>query len=58
MTENDSQLAAQLKEEGNKFFTSKQYSQAYDKYSKALKVGGDNAILYANRAACCMPLGR
>ncbi|KAL5525220.1 hypothetical protein ACEPAF_9089 [Sanghuangporus sanghuang] len=58
MSELDSQLAAKLKEEGNKFFVGKQYSQAHDKYSKALKVGGDNAIIYANRAACCMSLGR
>ncbi|KAL5478894.1 hypothetical protein ACEPAI_2171 [Sanghuangporus weigelae] len=58
MSELDPQLAAKIKEEGNKFFVGKQYSQAYDKYSKALKVGGDNATIYANRAACCMSLGR
>lgn len=50
--------AAKLKEEGNAHFSKKEYSQAYDKYTSALKKGGENAILYANRAACCMGLGK
>ncbi|KAH8086654.1 hypothetical protein BXZ70DRAFT_956427 [Cristinia sonorae] len=51
-------LAAKLKEEGNTFFLNKDYQAAYDKYSKALKIDDSNAILYANRAACCQNLHR
>lgn len=50
--------AAKIKEEGNKLFSSKQYSQALDKYSKALRVGGDNAVIFSNRSACLLSLGR
>lgn len=45
--------AARLKEEGNRHFEKKEFSQAYDKYTAALK-RGENAILYANRAACLL----
>ncbi len=52
----DSEAAARLKDEGNKHFEKKEFSQAYDKYTAALKKGGDSAILYANRAACLLSL--
>ena len=52
------EIVAKLKEKGNARFAKKEYSQAYDAYSSALKKGGDNAILYSNRAACCMHLGK
>ncbi len=45
-------VVKKLKDEGNKHFAKNEFSQAYDKYSAALSRGGDNAILYANRAAC------
>ncbi|KAJ3815600.1 hypothetical protein F5876DRAFT_30294 [Lentinula aff. lateritia] len=41
-----------LKEEGNKLFAQKQYAAAAEKYTEALQLGGDNAVLYSNRAAC------
>ncbi|KAJ3899296.1 hypothetical protein F5879DRAFT_926356 [Lentinula edodes] len=41
-----------LKEEGNKLFAQKQYVAAAEKYTEALQLGGDNAVLYSNRAAC------
>lgn len=50
--------AAQLKEEGNKFYTQKDYVQAYSKYSEAIAKDQDNAVLYANRAACCIAMKR
>ena len=55
---NSDAVAARTKDEGNKLFASKQYSQALDKYSKALRIGGDNAIIFANRSACQLFLGR
>lgn len=53
-TTTDPDAAARLKDEGNKHFEKKEFSQAYDKYTAALKKGGDNAIIYANRAACLL----
>ena len=50
--------AAQLKEEGNKFYIQKDYVQAYSKYSEAIAKDQDNAVLYANRAACCIAMKR
>lgn len=41
-----------LKEEGNNLFAQKQYVAAAEKYTEALQLGGDNAVLYSNRAAC------
>ncbi|KAJ3869207.1 hypothetical protein EV359DRAFT_30566 [Lentinula novae-zelandiae] len=41
-----------LKEEGNNLFAQKQYVTAAEKYTEALQLGGDNAVLYSNRAAC------
>lgn len=48
----NSDVVKKLKDEGNAHFAKKEFSQAYDKYTAALSKGGDNAILYANRAAC------
>lgn len=49
-------LAGKLKDEGNTFFARKDYRSAHTKYSEALKVGDQNAVLYANRAACSQHL--
>lgn len=49
-------LAEKLKKEGNALFVDKKYAQAREKYSEALQVGGDNALLYSNRSACRMKL--
>lgn len=44
--------AAQLKEEGNALFVKKDFARAYEKYTEAIAVDGQNAVLYANRCAC------
>ncbi|KAK0421523.1 hypothetical protein EV421DRAFT_1881116 [Armillaria borealis] len=41
-----------LREEGKECFRQKNYAQAKEKFTEALKVDEDNAILYANRSAC------
>lgn len=41
-----------LKAEGNKLFGAKKFSEAAIKYSEAIDIDGQNAVLYANRAAC------
>ncbi|KAF9061382.1 hypothetical protein BDP27DRAFT_1301213 [Rhodocollybia butyracea] len=45
-----------LKEEGNRLFSQKDYASANAKYTEALELGGDDAILYSNRAACRLNL--
>ena len=50
--------AVQLKEEGNTLFVAKMYKQALAKYSQAIEKDADNAVLYANRAACNLSLKR
>ncbi|KAH8086615.1 hypothetical protein BXZ70DRAFT_956205 [Cristinia sonorae] len=44
--------AAQLKAEGNTLFAQRQYKEARSKYSQAIDVDGNSAVLYSNRAAC------
>ncbi|KAJ4477334.1 hypothetical protein J3R30DRAFT_3703667 [Lentinula aciculospora] len=44
--------AKKLKDEGNAFFAKKQYLEAYARYSEGILLDANNAILYANRAAC------
>jgi len=50
--------AAQLKEEGNKFFVQQEHSAAYAKYTEAIAEDATNAVLYANRAACSLAMKR
>ncbi|KAE9402428.1 hypothetical protein BT96DRAFT_937225 [Gymnopus androsaceus JB14] len=50
------ELAAKLKEQGNTLFLQKDYLSAARKYTEALEADGENAILYANRAACRLNL--
>ena len=47
-----------LKEEGDGFFKSENYSGAYEKYTKAIELDPSNAILHCNRSACSFALGR
>ncbi|KAJ3527907.1 hypothetical protein NM688_g8062 [Phlebia brevispora] len=49
-------LAEYLKTEGNTFHTSGRYKEAYQKYSDAIAHDGENAVLYANRAASSLAL--
>jgi stress-induced-phosphoprotein 1 len=48
--------AVQLKDEGNIFYTQQDYVQAYTKYTEAIAKDQSNAVLYANRAACCLAM--
>lgn len=50
----DKYKAAVLKDEGNALFAKKDYSAAYTKYTEAIAEDGQNAVLYANRAACSL----
>ncbi|KAI0358986.1 hypothetical protein OH77DRAFT_1420503 [Trametes cingulata] len=54
----DLEAAAQLKAEGNTLFQAKDFVGAYEKYTQAISHDGENAILYANRSACSLALGR
>ncbi|EGO24395.1 hypothetical protein SERLADRAFT_438006 [Serpula lacrymans var. lacrymans S7.9] len=46
----------QLKDAGNTLYLKKDYIGAYAKYTEAIVVDGDNAVLYANRSACCLAI--
>ncbi|KAI0038600.1 TPR-like protein, partial [Auriscalpium vulgare] len=48
--------AAQLKERGNALFAKKDYRAAVAKYTAAIALDSQNAVLYANRAACYLGL--
>jgi hypothetical protein len=47
---------AQLKDEGNTFYAQQDYVSAYTTYSEAIAQDKSNAVLYANRAACCLAM--
>jgi Flp pilus assembly protein TadD len=44
--------AALLKSDGNALFVAKKFLEAEAKYTEAIELDPDNAILYGNRAAC------
>ncbi|TDL24542.1 hypothetical protein BD410DRAFT_838064 [Rickenella mellea] len=46
-----SEDSLQLKAEGNALFLEKKYVEASEKYTSAIELDGENAILWANRAA-------
>lgn len=48
--------SASLKEEGNALFTKGEFQKASEKYTKAIELDCQNAVLYANRAACALNL--
>jgi tetratricopeptide (TPR) repeat protein len=48
--------ATTLKEEGNALFIAKKYAAALAKYSAALELDAQSAVLHANRAACYLAL--
>ncbi|KAI0756530.1 TPR-like protein [Daedaleopsis nitida] len=48
--------AEQLKAEGNAFHAAGNHAAARSKYTDAIKLDGDNAVLYANRAATYIAL--
>ena len=47
-----------LKAEGNALFSKGNFSGAYNKYTSAIELDSQNAILYCNRAACAFSLGK
>ncbi len=51
-----SQRGEFLKNEGNNLYQTGQYRAAYRKYTEAIKEDSNNAIYYANRAACSLGL--
>jgi serine/threonine-protein phosphatase 5 len=50
--------ALALKEEGNKAFRSKNWQEAYDKYTEAIKLDNKNVVYYTNRAAALQEMRR
>lgn len=48
--------AAKLKDEGNALFVKKKYREAHVKYSAAIAKDDQNAVYFANRAACSLNL--
>lgn len=57
MASQDAKTRAEaLKAEGNALYVSRKYKEAQAKYTEAIEVDGENAILYANRAAASLEL--
>ncbi|ETV68683.1 hypothetical protein H257_15485 [Aphanomyces astaci] len=61
----DVKKASEAKEQGNEFFKAGRYLDAYDLYSKALRLcpledeyAYNKAVYFSNRAACLLHLGR
>ena len=50
--------AAALKDEGNKLYAAKGYRGAHTKYSEAIELDKENAVLWANRAACALAMNK
>mmetsp|Transcript_27443 Transcript_27443/g.76716 ORF Transcript_27443/g.76716 Transcript_27443/m.76716 type:complete len:494 (+) Transcript_27443:103-1584(+) len=50
------ELQTKLKEEANELYKEHKIQEAIDKYSEAIEVGGDNAIIFSNRALCWLRL--
>ncbi|KAI9574033.1 hypothetical protein HD554DRAFT_2183364 [Boletus coccyginus] len=48
----------QLKQEGNALFVKKDFVAAHEKYSEAIAIDGQNAVLYANRSACSFGMSK
>jgi lipoprotein NlpI len=47
-----------LKEEGNKLFGKNEWQGAYDKYTSAIELDGNNTFYFMNRAATLMEMKR
>lgn len=50
-------IAAELKNHGNKAYSSKKHQEAANRYSKAIEFE-EQAVFYSNRAACYSHLGK
>lgn len=55
-TEEAKRAAQAVKLEANGLFQAGKFKEAYIKYSEAIELDDTNAILFANRAACCLGL--
>lgn len=53
----EKQEAEDYKNQGNECMKQDQFKQAYDSYSKAIELDGQNAVYYSNRAAALSKLG-
>ncbi|KAL0575571.1 hypothetical protein V5O48_006415 [Marasmius crinis-equi] len=56
MASDQSECAQKLKDEGNGFFSQKDYQSASTKYTEAIALDKSNPVLYANRSACRLHL--
>ena len=54
----DATRAAALKDEGNKLYAKKDYRAAHAKYSEAIEADKENAVVWANRAACALAMNK
>ena len=55
---NDTATNKSLKDEGNALFSQKDFGGAYLIYTAAIEQDKSSPVLYANRAACLLPLKR
>ncbi|KAL0575570.1 hypothetical protein V5O48_006414 [Marasmius crinis-equi] len=56
MASDQVERAKKLKDEGNAFFSQKDYQSASTKYTEAIALDKSNPVLYANRSACRLHL--
>lgn len=57
-SEEDLAKAEQLKNDGNKYMTAKDYGAALDSYTKAIAINGNSPVFYSNRAAAYSQIGQ
>eukprot|EP00983_Pelagomonas_calceolata_P094200 1157861-Pelagomonas_calceolata.AAC.4 len=51
-----SEEVERYKDEGNKLFAAKEWLKAASKYTQAIKIDPNNAVLYSNRSAALLKL--
>ena len=56
ITQEEQEESLALKDEGNKLFSSRQYSKATEKYTQALSKDPSNGKVYSNRCQCYIEL--
>lgn len=58
VSEADQAKAEELKNEGNKFMSAKDYGAALNAYTKAIELNGASPVFYSNRAAAYSQIGQ
>ncbi|KAL4399035.1 Small glutamine-rich tetratricopeptide repeat-containing protein 2 [Malassezia pachydermatis] len=58
ISDDDAAKAENLKNEGNKFMSSKDYGAALDSYTKAIEINPNSPVFYSNRAAAYSQIGQ